>query len=242
MRTIASDEFYALESAMVDATLVDPRIKYPSYKSFDEIIDVEWLKSLDGYLTTRIERRAAARRDALFYTGPYRLENAGATLPGARMIYLSQSTQPENYFDLDRTELWKPTEAVNEFAELMDFIETLPFQARGRMMIIYDDVPRPVTAHRDHTETEVLHDFIWFRTNFNKSLYMLNYQTGERLDVTSHSAWFDSVNQFHGCDAELDLSFSIRVDGIFTDELKQQIPLPAFNLASAPALWVSAKK
>ena len=38
------------------AERVDPRIKYPSYKSLDEFIDVDWLKSLDGYVTERIEK------------------------------------------------------------------------------------------------------------------------------------------------------------------------------------------
>jgi hypothetical protein len=32
----------------------------------------------------------------------------------------------------------------------MAFIETLPFKARGRMLIIYDQQGRAVTAHRDH--------------------------------------------------------------------------------------------
>ena len=33
------------------SSTVAERIKYPSYKSFDDFIDVEWLRSLDGYVT-----------------------------------------------------------------------------------------------------------------------------------------------------------------------------------------------
>ena len=119
----------------------------------------------------------------------------------------------------------------------MDFIETLPFKAKGRMLIIYDDAGLSVPAHRDHIETEICHEFIWFRTNLKKPFYMLNEKTNEKKYVESYSAWFDSVNQFHGCDAGKGLSFSFRVDGIFSDELRNKIPKPEFNNASMPALW-----
>jgi hypothetical protein len=213
------------------------RIKYPSYKSFDEFIDVGRLKSLDAYVAERIRRRIASREELRFYTGPYRLEESCPDRPGSRMIYLSQSSRPDSYFDLDRTDLWRHTEAAAEFSELMEFIATLPFKATGRMLVMYDDVARPVPAHRDHEETEVCHDFVWFRTNLDKPFYMLDHRTGERLYVTSHSAWFDTVNQFHGSDARDGLSFSVRVDGVFTDEFRRRIPTPARNAASTPALW-----
>ncbi|HEX8748601.1 MAG TPA: hypothetical protein VF717_15625 [Pyrinomonadaceae bacterium] len=216
---------------------LDPRITYPCYKSFDEFIDVEKLKSLDGYITERIQRHIAAQNDLKFFTGPYRLNDSAPDRPGSRMIYLAQSRQPDSYFDLDKTELWEPTEATAEFSLLMDFISTLPFKATGRMLIMYDDASRPVPAHRDHDETDMCHDFVWFRTNLKKPFYMLNHRTGEKKYVESHSAWFDTVNQFHGSDAQEGLSFSIRVDGHFSDAFKKRIPMPTTNLASTPALW-----
>jgi hypothetical protein len=48
------------------------------------------------------------------------------------------------------------------------------------------------------------------------------------------------VNQFHGTDPGEGLTFSIRVDGSFTDEFRKRIPTPpAENRASTPALWAS---
>jgi hypothetical protein len=105
------------------------------------------------------------------------------------------------------------------------------------MLIIYDDTATSVPAHRDHLNTDVCNNFIWFRTNLKKPFYMLNHRTNEKLPVESYSAWFDTVNQFHGSDPQDGLSFSIRVDGIFTDEFRQRIPVPSSNLASMPALW-----
>ncbi|HEX8456302.1 MAG TPA: hypothetical protein VF656_03190 [Pyrinomonadaceae bacterium] len=218
---------------------IDPRISYPSYKSFDEFIDVERLKALDAYIIERIERHIAARSDMPFYTGPFRLEDALPDRPGSRMIYLAQSKLPDSYFDLDRTELWQPTPATSEFALLMDFISTLPFKATGRMLIMYDDVQRPVPAHRDHTERDLCHEFIWFRTNLRKPFFMLNHETGEKQYVESYSAWFDTVNQFHGTDPVDGITFSIRVDGTFSDDFRRRIPVPATNAASTPALWAA---
>jgi hypothetical protein len=66
---------------------------------------------------------------------------------------------------------------------------------------------------------------------------MLDSRTNEKLYVDSYSAWFDTVNQYHGTDEYDGLAFSIRVDGVFTDEFRKQIPVPESNPASAPALW-----
>lgn len=228
----------AADALVLDAP-VDARIRYPSYKSFDKFIDVDRLRSLDGYLTQRIKRHMQATEDLRFYTGPYCLEKNAPNRPGSRMIYLSFSEREDSYFDLDRTELWHPTVYATEFALLMDFIRTLPFQAMGRILIMYDDSPRNIPAHRDHIETEVCHEFLWFRTNLKKRFYMLNQKTNEREYVESYSAWFDSVNQYHGGDAVEGLSFSIRVDGKFSDEFKKIIPRPKTNMASTPSYWAS---
>ncbi len=219
-------------------TALDPRIKYPCYKSLDEFIDVERLKSLDSYITERIERHIKAEQDS-YFLNIHRLESDSPYEPGVREIWLSRTKQgvPYNYLDLDKPELWELTEAAAEFPLLMDFIKTLPFKATGRMLIIYDDKGLSVPAHRDHLSTEVCNNFIWFRTNLKKPFYVLNHETNEKLYVESYSAWFDSVNQFHGSDAHDDLSFSLRVDGHFTDEFRKLIPTPEYNLASTPALW-----
>lgn len=215
-------------------------IHYPSYKNFDAFIDVDRLKSLHKYVEERIRRRLSAARDLAFYTGPFLLNREAPKLPGTRLVYLTESRAEENYYDLDRTELWQKSVEADEFSELMAFIATLPFKATGRMIIMYDDSGRAVTAHRDHDSQELCHEFIWFRTSLKKPFYMLNPDTEEKLYVASHSAWFDTVNQYHGADVSGGLSFSIRVDGIFTDEFRSRIPFPAVGRSSAASRWASA--
>ena len=212
---------------------------YPSYKDLDPFIDVERLKALDGYIRERIERRVKEENDLAFYTGPFLLKPDSKHLPGSRLVYLSRSEREENYYDLDDCSLWQRSAEADEFSELTEFIDTLPFEAKGRIIIMYDSSGRAVTAHKDHDTSELCHEFIWFRTNLDKPFYMLNPETGEQLYLTSHAAWFDTVNQFHGADASGALSFSIRVDGVFSDAFRAQVPFPETRRSAAPALWAA---
>jgi hypothetical protein len=213
--------------------------RYPSYKALDPFIDVDRLVGLDALIIDRLRARLAAVGDRQFYTGPFLLDAGAPVRPGSRMVALSRARAPENYYDLDRADLWEPTEEAQEFAPLMDFIATLPFAATARMLIMYDGEGRAVSAHKDHDSPELCHEFIWFRTNLRKPFYMLDPGTGERLDVAGHAAWFDTVNQFHGADPTGELSFSIRVDGRFSDAFREQIPFPETNRAAAPSLWAN---
>lgn len=218
--------------------MIAPR--YPSYKNFDPFIDVERLIALDALITERLRRRIDGAYDRQFYTGPFLLDDDAPDRPGSRMIELTRSREAEYYYDLDRTELWEPTEDAAEFAPLMDFVATLPFAATGRILILYDASGRAVSAHKDHDSAELCHEFVWLRSNLSKPFYMLDPATGARDYVAGHSAWFDTVNQFHGADASGELSFSIRVDGVFDDAFRNAIPFPATNRAAAASIWATA--
>jgi hypothetical protein len=156
------------------------------------------------------------------------------------MVYLTRSDRPDDYYDLDACEHWHPGPDAEEFSELMDFIGTLPFAATGRMLIMYDPDGRAVTAHRDHDSVDLCHEFVWFRTNLDKPFYLLDPASGEKRYVAGHSAWFDTVNQFHGGDATGELAWSIRVDGRFTDAFRNLFPEAPGQAASRPALWAGA--
>jgi hypothetical protein len=214
---------------------------YPSYKNLDAFIDVDRLKALDGFIAKRLLDRLTLARDRRFYTGPFLLDANTPDRPGSRMIELSRSREPEDYYDLDRTDVWELSPEAGAFAPLMDFIATLPFSATGRMLIMYDPHGRAVSAHKDHDSTELCHEFIWLRTNLSKPFYMLNPETGERAYVTGHAAWFDTVNQFHGADASGELSFSIRIDGVFNDAIRSRIPFSDENRAATPSIWAKAE-
>ena len=219
----------------LDSSRVDERINYPCYKSLDAFIDVERLKALDADIVRALERRT---QDNKFHTGPFTLNNDDDKVPGGCEIPLTvNKNKTYRYYQLDQAELWSPSAESVEFPSLMEFIRSLPFKSTGRMIILYDTNSNAVTAHRDHARRETCHEFIWFRTRLSKPFYVMNHRTKERKYVESYSAWFDTLNQFHGADAAPGLSISIRVDGKFTDEFRSRIPIPDFNAASTPALW-----
>lgn len=110
---------WADDKGMAEAE-TDPRFTYPCYKSFDKFIDVGRLKSLDAPLAGRI--------------GRYVRE-------GERMILLTETARPSDYYAPDQPELWRPTEAAREFPELMEFVATLPFEATGRIFIMTTPSP-----------------------------------------------------------------------------------------------------
>jgi len=215
-------------------------IHYPSYVDFDQFIDVARLRALDGFIADRIEHHIRAEQDS-YFLNEHRLDADSPYIPGVREIWLSQTKPgtPYDYLDVDRPERWVPSAAAEEFQPLMDFIATLPFAATARALIIYDNGKNSVPAHRDHTDGELCHEFIWMRTRFNKRFYMLDPSSGTKKYVVSHSAWFDSVNQYHGADGSNSLSFSIRVDGIFNDDLRRQIPFIDPVRSAAPAIWAA---
>ena len=69
VKPIVEATLRAVANHLIDRTKVDPRISYQSYKSFDEFIDVERLKSLDGYISERVKEHIRTRQDILFDTG-----------------------------------------------------------------------------------------------------------------------------------------------------------------------------
>ena len=213
---------------------------YPSYVDFDPFIDVDRLRALDGFIADRIRRHIREAKDS-YFLNQHRLEEASPYVPGVREIWLSETLPgtPYDYLDLDKPDLWRPSAAAEEFEPVMQFVATLPFAATGRILIIYDDGGNIVPAHRDHLDAETCNEFIWMRTNLDKPFYLLNADSGEECYVTSHSAWFDTVNQYHGADGSDRLTFSIRVDGIFEDSFRARIPFPKSVRSSAPAVWAA---
>lgn len=87
---------------------VDARITYPCYKSFDEFIDVERLRSLDGYIIERINRHIKAEMDS-FFLNIHRLDADSPYQPGVREIWLTRTKPdtPYDSLDLDRDDLWE---------------------------------------------------------------------------------------------------------------------------------------
>ncbi len=220
----------------VHAAPLDPRVQLPAYKNMDAWVDLDRLRALDGPLT---EKLASESDGTVAFRASFMRRWWHRRTPGARALYLTQSTSKDVYAGVDDHSLWSPSPMADRYPEVMDFVNTLPFRSVGRVVLMFDPRGRAVPPHRDFECVDRRHEFIWCRTNLRKPFYMLDERTGRRRTVRSYTAWFDLVNQLHGVDACGEFVFSLRVDGVFDDALRAQIPAPSINAASTPSLWAS---
>ncbi len=225
----------------------DPIIKYPSYKSMDEFIDIEHLKSLDSVVYKAIEAYLKDPPKDAYLQSPYAPGDhffVAVTekiwqpkIQGSHFIFLAKHIGQYDYKDISDPKMFVPTPFAEQLPEVMAFIKTLPFKSTARIMLMFDTGEHMISPHRDHIYPNRCHEFIWFRTNFKKKFYVSHGGITEY--ISSYSAWFDTVNQFHGADPAGELNFSIRVDGIFNDEIRKLIPKPTINMASTASLWAT---
>lgn len=122
------------------------------------------------------------------------------------------------------------TDDAVHFPKLIQFIETLPFESIGRVVIFMTEANNKTVPHFDVLTEEQRaakphDDFIWFSTKkASKGVYVLDDDTRELHfpDPTKRFVWFNEMD-FHGTDAVSHFSFSIRIDGVFNKELKDFI-------------------
>lgn len=120
------------------------------------------------------------------------------------------------------------TENSKLFPTLIDFINTMPFESIGRVILFMTEANNSTVPHFDVLNEEQRaikphDDFIWFTTKPNsKSVYVMDGKTLERTypDPTKRFVWFNEMD-FHGTDPVNHFSFSIRIDGKFKPEVRK---------------------
>ncbi len=219
----------------------------PHFVELDSLIDVERLKSLDTYLKDGIGRISErTHRSGLLPRAwrklagalqrsrgrePARVRRFYPSLPGLRLgpdtpeahwwktLYLNRPQ--EGYRRLPIAAACRKTEVWFELEKLVAFVETLPFEQFGRLFLIFSDEGYDEPIHRGPVPYM---EYIWMRSNGDKRFFRYDTDTQTKHYVGSHAVWFDQ-RAWHGCDAPPrgELHFSIRVDGIFTSELREHI-------------------
>lgn len=131
---------------------------------------------------------------------------------------------PDTYATKHHKSACRRSQNADYFPSLSRYVETLPFVEYGRIIIfltearaagaIHSDVPPGIEQEPD--------EFIWMRTRTNKNFFILDSDTQQKHYITGHTAWFDTAN-YHGTDPGEDASFSIRVDGVFTDDFRARL-------------------
>lgn len=122
------------------------------------------------------------------------------------------------------------TENAEHFPKLVNFIKQMPFREIGRVIFFMTEannqtVPHYDAANENQRLTKGNDNFVWFTTSEEtKSVFVMDGETHEKYyqDPTKRFVYFNEMD-YHGTDPVPHFSFSIRIDGVFTDELKEKL-------------------
>lgn len=136
--------------------------------------------------------------------------------PASLKSYLRKSTA-------DGTD-W--TENKEIFSELIEWIYTqLPFTEVGRILFFIHEHHCEIPIHRDGTNYHPhTNEFLWINPRGTKKFFIYNEETGEKNYVTTPVAFFNDLD-LHGGDPINSMSWSLRVDGTFTDDFRKQLKI-----------------
>lgn len=120
--------------------------------------------------------------------------------------------------------LW--TEESNNFPKLKEMIYTLPFKLIGRV-VIYGSFPRAgVPPHRDSFIVEKHMDHhINFFPKKSRPAYVYDTINDVKEYLDDSQIYIFNNRDYHGVDPEDEFNYTLRVDGIFTDDFSNIIGL-----------------
>lgn len=130
----------------------------------------------------------------------------------------------ENYFLKGRAEHTEITENAQHFPKLLDWIYQIKiFEDVGRIVFFLNEHDCTLQVHRDapryfpHRE-----EFVWINPTGKKKFWLLDPDTKEKTYIDTSAAFFNSLD-WHGGDAIPTYTYSLRIDGKFTDAFREKI-------------------
>lgn len=122
------------------------------------------------------------------------------------------------------------TDNAKHFPTLLKLINRMPFKEVGRVMMFMTEANNQILPHYDGKfgigkDERPNDDFIWFTTKPDtKQIFVLDGETKEKIypDSSKKFIWFNEMD-YHGSDMAKHFAFSIRIDGVFADGVKDTI-------------------
>lgn len=148
---------------------------------------------------------------------------AGSSLKGLDILLTSAKSWHDAWYKLGYEEHWTPTANILNFPLLQTWItQSNIFKQTGRQIVFIQLQNANTPKHVDQDlkkapeEFRKESEFIWITSNTTgKKLFVNNVQT-------PNIAWFNSYAE-HYTMPEQGLRWSIRIDGLFTDEFKEKL-------------------
>lgn len=113
------------------------------------------------------------------------------------------------------------------FPKTIEFIKSLPFKEFGRILLFITEPNEETLIHYDGGRVESRKnantEMIYFRPGPNKKKIFIwdDFYQKEYVVKSTASYWNDL--DYHGVHASIGKSFSLRIDGVFTDEFRNQL-------------------
>lgn len=173
------------------------------------------------------ERLQEAAKDMTFDQRRRYLKLRYGVFNAGQSVYL-RAPNIGYYENIDVAAANSPTANIQNFEFMYPWFRALPFKEVGRILFFLNEHKCPVVEHSDLVSVgagEVKHgyEFVWLRPQlYSKPFYVLNEKTGERHYVKGQSAWFNSFD-VHGAEAVDTMTWTLRVDGKFTDAFKEKL-------------------
>ena len=117
-------------------------------------------------------------------------------------------------------EMVKVTKHAHRFPKVMKFIGSLPFEYLTRCLIFGSHSNAEAHAHRDWVRTsEHRNHHICFNFGPGRKAYVYDCEKREKIYVRDGcKAYLFNDQDYHGVDPTPVFSYTLRVDGVFTDE------------------------
>jgi hypothetical protein len=130
----------------------------------------------------------------------------------------------ENYFFKGKASFTEPTPDAQHFLKLLDWIYKLPiFSEIGRIIFFLNEHDCSLQMHMDSPKRYPHRDeFVWINPTGKKRFWILDPETKEKTYIESSAAFFNSMD-WHGGDAIPTYEYSLRIDGKFTDDFREQL-------------------
>jgi hypothetical protein len=123
------------------------------------------------------------------------------------------------------------TPAMQHWQFLKDWVNAQRvFSEYGRMVVFVNEPGSVTITHRDYPPGMVQQDeFIWLAIDGRKRFWMMD-EDGTQHPITSRAAFFSSAD-LHGSDPNIYPSYSIRIDGVFSEEFLARTALQGWKQA-----------
>jgi hypothetical protein len=157
---------------------------------------------------------------------------------GAYDPYIYYFLWEEGSWD-DRTAPRKLTEEATYFPNVVKWVEQLQgtvFEHIGRVIFFHCDHDGIPFEHRDLDAKNGMdqtfphrNEFIHIRPNTKKAMYLWDPETKNKVYLNTRAAWWNDQD-WHGGEKIMEQSYSLRIDGKFTEEFRKQLGIDHLDI------------